>query len=86
MNEKYNWGISMLTDEDLTSLKDAISQEEDKRKKGKRVKDAFEDFKNAAFKLDKLLDIDYTIEGEDYTMYGIICAVEDVIKEEGYPL
>ena len=85
MNEKYDWGISILTDEDLTSLKDAISQEQGKRKGG-RVKKAFEAFKNAALELDKLLDIDYTIEGEGYTMYGIICAVGDAIKEEGYPL
>ena len=85
MNEKHGWGINTLTDEDLISLKEAISQEEGKRK-GKRVKDAFEDFKNAAFELDKLLDIDYTIEGEDYTMCGIIYAIEDAIVNEGYPL
>ena len=85
MNEKHDWGISTLTDEDLTSLKDAISQEQGKRK-GERVKKAFEAFKNAALKLDELLDIDYNIEGEGYTMYGIICSVGDAIKEEGYPL
>ena len=85
MNEKHDWGISTLTDEDLTSLKDAIFLELDKRK-GERVKKAFEVFKNAALELDELLDIDYNIEGEGYTMYGVICAVGDAIKEEGYPL
>ena len=85
MNEKHDWGISTLTDEDLTSLKDAVFLELDKRK-GERVKKAFEAFKNAALELDGLLDIDYNIEGESYTMYGIICSVGDAIKEEGYPL
>lgn len=85
MNEKHDWGISTLTDEDLTSLKDAVFLELDKRK-GERVKKAFEAFKNAAFELNELLDIDYNIEGQIYTMYSIICSVGDAIKEEGYPL
>lgn len=85
MNEKHDWGISTLTDEDLTSLKNAISQEQSKRK-NERVKTAFEAFKNAAFELDELLKIYYNIEGEGYTMYGIICSVGDAIKKEGYPL
>lgn len=85
MNEKHDWGIDTLTDEDLISLKDAISQEEGKRK-SKRVKIAFEAFKKAAIELEELLDIDYNIEGEDYTMSGIIYSIEDAIKEEGYLL
>ena len=85
MNEKHDWGISTLTDEDLTSVRDAISQEQGKRK-GERVKKAFEAFKDAAMNLDKLLDIDYNFEGEGYTMCGVICSIGDAIKEEGYPL
>ena len=74
-----------LSDEDLTSLKHTIHDEQNKRRSVK-IKTAFEDFKNAALKLDELLDIDYNIEGEGYTMYGIICSVGDAIKEEGYTL
>lgn len=85
MNEKHDWGIDTLTDEDLISLKNAVSQEEGKRK-GKRVKDAFEVFKEAALELNELLDIDYNIEGQIYTMYSIICSVGDAIKEEGYDI
>ncbi len=85
MNEKHDWNFDTFTDEDLISLRDAVAKEQGKRK-GERVKNAFEDFKNAALKLDELLDIDYNIEGEGYTMYGIICSVGDAIKEEGYPL
>lgn len=85
MNKEHDWGISTLTDEDLISLRDAIAKEQGKRK-GERIKKAFEAFKNAAMNLDKLLDIDYNFEGEDYTMYGVICSISDAIKEEGYPL
>ena len=85
MNEKHDWGINTLTDEDLISLKDAISQEQGKRK-GERVKIAFKAFKKTAFELDELLDMDYDIEGESYTMSGIIYSIEDAIKEKGYPL
>lgn len=85
MNEKHDWGISTLTDEDLISLQEAISQEQGKRK-SERVKEAFEAFKEAALELDKLLDMDYNIEGESHSMYGIICSIGDAIKEEGYPL
>ena len=74
-----------FSDNDLNSLITAIREQGNKRK-NERVKIAFEDFKNAALKLDELLDIDYNIEGEGYTMYGIICSVSDAIKEEGYPL
>lgn len=74
-----------FSDDDLNSLITAIREQSNERK-NERVKIAFEDFKNAALKLDELLDIDYNIEGEGYTMYGIICSVGDAIKEGGYPL
>jgi len=74
-----------FSDDDLNSLITAIREQSNERK-NERIKIAFEDFKNAALKLDELLDIDYNIEGEGYTMYGIICSVGDAIKEEGYPL
>jgi hypothetical protein len=77
--------LECLSDDELNSLINVIREQSNKRK-NERVKIAFEDFKNAALKLDELLDIDYNIEGEGYTMYGIICSVGDAIKEEGYPL
>ena len=77
--------LKNFSDDDLNSLITAIREQSNERK-NERIKIAFEDFKNAALKLDELLDIDYNIEGEGYTMYGIICSVGDAIKEEGYPL
>ena len=77
--------LKSFSDDDLNSLITAIREQTNERK-NERIKTAFEDFKNAALKLDELLDIDYNIEGEGYTMYGIICSVGDAIKEEGYPL
>ena len=85
MNEKHDWGISTLTDEDLISLKDAIFQEQGKRK-SKRVKIAFEAFKKAARELDELLEMYYNIEGDSYTMDCIIYSIEESIKEKDYPL
>lgn len=77
--------LKNFSDDDLNSLITAIREQSNERK-NERIKIAFEDFKNAALKLDELLDIDYNIEGEGYTMYGIICSVGDAIKEEGYPI
>lgn len=77
--------LKNFSDDDLNSLITAIRSQTNERKI-ERVKIAFEAFKNAALKLDELLDIDYNIKGEGYTMYGIICSVSDAIKEEGYPL
>lgn len=77
--------LKSFSDDDLNSLITAIREQTNERK-NERIKTAFEDFKNAAFKLDELLDIDYNFEGEGYTMYGVICSIADAIKEEGYPL
>ena len=77
--------LECFSDDELNSLITAIRTQTNKRK-NERIKTAFEAFKEAAFDLDKLLDIDYTIEGESYTMYGILCSIGDAIKEEGYSL
>ena len=77
--------LECFSDDELNSLITAIRTQTNKRK-NERIKTAFEAFKEAAFDLDKLLDIDYTIEGESYTMYDILCSIRDAIKEEGYSL
>ena len=74
-----------LSDEDLTSLKHTIHDEQNKRRSVK-IKTAFEAFEDAATNLDKMLDTYYDIAGEDYTMEGIVNAIEYSIQMAGYDI
>lgn len=77
--------LESFSDDDLNSLITAI-RERTYERKNERIKTAFEAFKDAAFKLNELLDIDYSFEEDNCTMDGIICSIADAIKAEGYYL